>query len=166
MLYWIWFFILSMFAIFVAYFTVRYAIAELGSVVVQIFSLLITWDIHGGVLWNYLSSNIPMPEDGWFIHSLSVFAITAIPTLLWLFVPLLLWELFFRYAGIETSPGKYSGGTWIENSGVAPNAHRVNAEYADGNIRWNQKPSVLIWDTSIENPITQYMVKNKRSAKA
>jgi quinol-cytochrome oxidoreductase complex cytochrome b subunit len=166
MLYWIWFCLLSILAVWVAYFADRNDAGLIGSVGVQVISLILTWDVHGAILWDLLSKQIPVPDDGTFIHSLSVFAITALPVLVWVLWPLLFWSLAIRYGGIEKPPEEYSAeGAWIKNSGIEPKAHRINAEFADGNIKWNQDPSILIWDTSIDNPISQYMVKPKRRTK-
>lgn len=89
MLYWIWFCSLTVAAFTIAYFTIKWEVGEPVPVFIQIFSLVMTWSIHGGKLWTYLSDSIPEPDT--FIHSFTVFFVTALPAVFWVAFPVVFW---------------------------------------------------------------------------
>lgn len=98
MFYWIWFCSLSLAAFSIAYFTAKRNVGHPSPglpILLQIFSLSMTWKIHGGKLWAFLSDNIPEPDT--IIHSFTVVSITTFPVVLWVLFPVIFWEIVLDY---------------------------------------------------------------------
>lgn len=57
-------------------------------------------------------------------------------------------------------------GSWIINTGSAPQADRVNVEYKNSSISWNRTPETLDWRLDNVNPIVSYLpTRNRQSTK-
>ncbi len=95
-----------------------------------------------GVIW-VLSGDSPLPEYG-----------------KWIFSVVVIFCLLFAINYVKGNNFQDSAESWKKNTGEAPSAKRVNAQYSSGKIDWNVCPDSLDWSLDVEDPITTWMNKS------